>query len=154
VLFVCEDNRWSATTPTDAMTAGRGALARAEAIGVPGSQVDGNDVFSVDAATAVLVKDIRDGKGPRFLHAITYRFKGHVSVDAAAYRDKGEVSRALESDPLALAAKKLSRGDAETILREAEQEVRHALDAASSAPRPDPRDAYTDVQDTGGGQWR
>ncbi len=154
VLFVCEDNRWSATTPTDAMTAGQGALARAEAIGVPGSQVDGNDVFAVDAATAVLVKDIRDGKGPRFLHAITYRFKGHVSVDAAAYRDKGEVERALESDPLALAAKKLSRGDAETLVREAEQEVRHALDSASSAPRPDPRDAYTDVQDTGGGQWR
>ena len=48
VLFVCEDNRWSATTATDAMTAGEGALARAEAIGVPGEQVDGNDVFEVD----------------------------------------------------------------------------------------------------------
>jgi pyruvate dehydrogenase E1 component alpha subunit len=136
------------------MTAGQGALARAEAIGVPGSQVNGNDVFAVDQETGKLVKEIRAGRGPKFLHAITYRFKGHVSVDAAAYRDKSEVSRALENDPLALAAKTLSRGDAEKILREAEQEVRHALDAASSAPRPDPRDAYTDVQDTGGGQWR
>ena len=52
VLFVCEDNRWSATTPADAMTAGEGALARAEAIGVPGVQVDGNDVFAVDEAAA------------------------------------------------------------------------------------------------------
>src|SRR6185436_16729433 len=47
ILFVCEDNRWSATTATDAMTAGEGALARAQAIGVPGEQVDGNDVFAV-----------------------------------------------------------------------------------------------------------
>ena len=50
LLFVCEDNRWSATTSTGAMTAGRGALARAQAIGVDGAEVDGNDVFAVDRA--------------------------------------------------------------------------------------------------------
>jgi pyruvate dehydrogenase E1 component alpha subunit len=152
VLFVCEDNRWSATTPTDAMTAGEGALARAQAIGVPGVQVDGNDVFAVDDAAAALLKDIRAGKGPRFLHAITYRFKGHVSVDAAAYRDKGQVARALENDPLALAASRVT--DARAILEEAEQEVKHAVEAARASPAPEARDAYEDIQDTGSGQWR
>jgi pyruvate dehydrogenase E1 component alpha subunit len=151
VLFVCEDNRWSATTPTDAMTAGEGALARAEAIGVPGVQVDGNDVFAVDSATQKLVADVRAGKGPCFLHAVTYRFKGHVSVDAAAYRDAGEVSRALENDPLALAAVRVP--EAKKIMREAEDEVRRAVAAASSAPWPEPRDAYSDIQDTGSGEW-
>src|SRR5262245_42899565 len=97
VLFVCEDNRWHATTPHGAMTAGDGALACAKAIGVPGEQIDGNDVFAVDRATHELLSSVRGGKGPRFLHAITYRFKGHVSVDAAAYRDGAEVSRALEN---------------------------------------------------------
>lgn len=154
ILFVCEDNRWSATTPTDAMTAGEGALARAAAIGVPGVQVDGNDVFAVDRESARLVKEIRGGKGPRFLHAITYRFKGHVSVDAAAYRDGAEVSRALENDPLILAARKLSEADARKVLQEADQEVKRALKAAAAAPWPQARNAYTDVQDTGGGQWR
>jgi acetoin:2,6-dichlorophenolindophenol oxidoreductase subunit alpha len=154
ILFVCEDNRWSATTPTDAMTAGEGALARAAAIGVPGVQIDGNDVFVVDRESAKLVKEIRDGKGPRFLHAITYRFKGHVSVDAAAYRDGAEVSKALENDPLILAARKMSETDARKVLQEADQEVKRALKAAAAAPWPDPRNAYTDVQDTGGEQWR
>jgi acetoin:2,6-dichlorophenolindophenol oxidoreductase subunit alpha len=154
ILFVCEDNRWSATTPTDAMTAGEGALARAAAIGVPGVQVDGNDVFAVDRESARLVKEIRDGKGPRFLHAITYRFKGHVSVDAAAYRDGAEVSKALENDPLILAARKLSEADARKVLQEADQEVKRALKAAAAAPWPPARNAYTDVQDTGGEQWR
>jgi acetoin:2,6-dichlorophenolindophenol oxidoreductase subunit alpha len=154
VLFVCEDNRWSATTATDAMTAGEGALARAEAIGVPGVRVDGNDVLAVDAQTRKLLADVRSGKGPRFLHAVTYRFKGHVSVDAAAYRDGAEVTRALENDPLVIAEKALDREAAARIRREAEAEVRRAVDAASSAPWPDKRDAYRDIQDTGSSEWR
>ena len=151
VLFVCEDNRWSATTATEAMTAGEGALARAAAIGVPGVEVDGNDVFAVDRAAGKLISEVRN-KGPRFLHAVTYRFKGHVSVDAAAYRDGAEVSRALESDPLSLAAKRIP--EAQRINEEAEEEVRRAVRAAASAPWPDAREAYGDIQDTGSGQWR
>jgi len=154
MLFVCEDNRWSATTPSDAMTAGEGALARAQAIGVPGLQVDGNDVFAVDKASQALISKIRSGEGPRFLHAVTYRFKGHVSVDAAAYRDGAEVSRALENDPLILTGKRIPEPQARKISQEAEQEVRRALDAAAAAPWPEPREAYGDVQDTGSGQWR
>jgi pyruvate dehydrogenase E1 component alpha subunit len=154
VLFVCEDNRWSATTASEAMTAGEGALARARAIGVPGEAVDGNDVFAVDAAAAGLVADIRGGKGPRFLHAITYRFKGHVSVDPATYRDGEEVARALEDDPLKHAAAGLPQADVERIRREAEAEVREAVASATSAPWPSAEAAYTDIQDTGHGRWR
>jgi pyruvate dehydrogenase E1 component alpha subunit len=154
VLFVCEDNRWSATTPTDAMTAGDGALVRAAAIGVPGVEVDGNDVFAVDRASRKLLVEIRNGKGPRFLHAVTYRFKGHVSVDAAAYRDGVEVARALENDPLVLARKEIGEADARGIHQEAEEEVRRAVQAANEAPWPESRDAYRDVQDTGGERWR
>lgn len=154
VLFVCEDNRWSATTATDAMTAGEGALARARAIGVPGVRVDGNDVFAVDAEARRLLSDVRNGRGPRFLHAVTYRFKGHVSVDAAAYRDSAEVSNALANDPLVIAEKALDGAAAARIRKEAEAEVRHAVDVAASAPWPQKREAYLDIQDTGNAQWR
>jgi pyruvate dehydrogenase E1 component alpha subunit len=154
VLFVCEDNRWSATTPTDAMTAGEGALARARAIGVPGAEVDGNDVFAVDALSQELTGKTRGGEGPRFLHAVTYRFKGHVSVDAAAYRDGGEVARALESDPLKIAQARLPEGEARKILEEAQEEVRRAVAAAASAPWPALAEAYADIQDTGGARWK
>jgi acetoin:2,6-dichlorophenolindophenol oxidoreductase subunit alpha len=154
VLFVCEDNRWSATTATDAMTAGEGALARARAIGVPGVRVDGNDVFAVDAEARKLLSDVRNGRGPRFLHAVTYRFKGHVSVDAAAYRDSAEVSNALASDPLAIAERALDGAAAARVRKEAEAEVRRAVDVAASAPWPEKREAYLDIQDTGNAQWR
>ena len=154
VLFVCEDNRWSATTATGTMTAGEGALARAQAIGVPGVDVDGNDVFAVDSKTSALVLRVRSGEGPHFLHAITYRFKGHVSVDPAAYRDGEEVSRALQNDPLSLAKARIPSRQAVRIRKEAQDEVDCALKAAAEAPWPASQDAYTEIQDTGAGQWR
>jgi len=159
ILFVCEDNRYSATTATDAMTAGAGAAARARGIGLPAETVDGNDVIAVDDAARELVARIRAGNGPQFMHALTYRIKGHVSVDAAAYRDQGEVEQAIESDPLKLAGSRLAAlgVPAERIAEvdaEAQAEIQAALAAAHAARVPDPDEAYADVQDTGAGQWR
>ena len=71
VLFVCEDNRWSATTASGPMTAGEGASARAQSLGIPATQVDGNDVEAVDTAAGRLVAEVRAGQGPRLLHALT-----------------------------------------------------------------------------------
>jgi pyruvate dehydrogenase E1 component alpha subunit len=158
VLFVCEDNRYSATTATEAMTGGEGAAARAASIGIPAMTVDGNDVVAVEEAARDLVRHVRAGSGPRFLHAITYRVKGHVSVDPATYRDAAEVARALEQDPLAIAAAKLAaRGVADAEIArartDAEAEIAAAIAAASAAPFPETALAYTDIQDTGAGRW-
>ena len=153
VLFVCEDNRWSATTSTEAMTAGAGPLARAKAIGVEGVEVDGNDVFAVDSVSSSLIQKIKSGEGPKFLHAITYRFKGHVSVDPATYRDGEEVSRALRDDPLRRAEERIPKEDATQILKEATSEVMRAIEVATLAPRPEKIQAYTDIQNIGDGRW-
>jgi len=160
VLFVCEDNRWSATTASGPMTAGDGAAARAMSLGIPAVQADGNDVLAVHAAAATLVQQVRGGGGPRLLHALTYRVKGHVSVDPAAYRDPLELQAALETDPIARARRHylaLPGADdrvLEAIEREAAAEVQDALAAAEAAPWPDAATAFTDVQTTGAGQWR
>jgi len=159
VLFVCEDNRISATTPTGPMTGGAGASVRAESIGVPGLKVDGNDVEAVDAAAARLVAEVRGGSGPRFLHAVTYRFKGHVSVDPGAYRDKAEVAAALAFDPLLIARVALVGRDVvssaiDAIDAAAKAEIDAAMVEAEAAPWPESAAAYTDIQNTGAGQWR
>ncbi|KAF1069422.1 thiamine pyrophosphate-dependent dehydrogenase E1 component subunit alpha [Variovorax sp.] len=158
VLFVCEDNRWSATTASGPMTAGEGASARAESLGIAATQVDGNDVFAVHAAAARLVAEVRGGGGPRLLHALTYRVKGHVSVDLAAYRDPAELAAALETDPLARARGRLLEAGLEAaaldaIENAATAEVEAALATADAAPWPEAGAAFTDVQTTGAGQW-
>ncbi|MEO7403618.1 MAG: thiamine pyrophosphate-dependent dehydrogenase E1 component subunit alpha [Burkholderiales bacterium] len=158
VLFVCEDNRYSATTASGPMTGGEGAAARALSIGIESVRCDGNDVEEVDAAARTLIASVRGGGGPRLLHAVTYRQKGHVSVDPASYRDPSELAKALESDPIAAAESKLrTRGVAAhtiaTVAAEAEAQIAIAVRTAHEAPWPDASLAYTDIQDTGSGRW-
>jgi TPP-dependent pyruvate/acetoin dehydrogenase alpha subunit len=158
VLFVCEDNRWSATTASGPMTAGAGASARAIAMDIASTQVDGNDALAVHTAAAALVAQVRAGEGPLLLHALTYRVKGHVSVDPAAYRDPQELAAALLTDPIArlrghFKSQGHDVGELDALDSAATAEVQAALDAASAAPWPEAESAYTDVQTTGAGTW-
>ena len=154
VLFVCEDNAWSATTRTGVMTAGAGPAARAEALGISAESIDGNDILAVDAAARAAIDAVRAGGGPRFLHCRTYRITGHTSVDAAAYRDGGEVEMARETCPIARLDAALGVAGMSTEERIARRErakaEMHAIRAEASATGwPDAAGAYTDVQDIG-----
>ncbi len=154
VLFVCENNAYSSTTRTDAVSAGPGPSARAESVGVPAVSVDGNDVIAVDALVGRLVGEIRGGGGPRFLEARTYRLHGHTAADAGTYRDAHEVEQRWASDPIARCAAELRRRgvadrDIDRIDTAAEQEMAEAVAVALAAPWPDPHTAFTDVQDVG-----
>lgn len=158
VLFVCEDNQISATTLSAPMTAGSGASSRAESLGIPSITVDGNDVEAVSDAAARLIASVRREEGPRLLHALTYRHKGHVSVDAAAYRDPEDVRRGIAGDPLRRARKKLEEQGleeaADAIEREVRAEIDAALAAAEAAPYPPVEEAYKDIAGVGEGVWQ
>jgi acetoin:2,6-dichlorophenolindophenol oxidoreductase subunit alpha len=158
VLFVCEDNKYSATTSTAGLTAGPGVAARALALGVPGESVDGNDVEAVHAAAARLVGKIRAGEGPQLLHALTWRVRGHVSVDKQAYRDPSDLQGAIDADPLRRArARALERGIAaaelDAVDAAVQAEIDDAVAFANASPAPDSAAAYTDIQTTGAGPW-
>ncbi len=155
VLFVCEDNQWSATTRTRTVTAGEGAGARAAAMGLPVTTVDGNNVEEVAQAADQMVARIRAGNGPEFLHAITYRQTGHTSFDQAAYRPEGEAERhKREDDPIMrqrsyLQEMGVSSAELETIHAEAQAEMAALLKEAAATPFPPDDTAFTDVQDIG-----
>jgi pyruvate dehydrogenase E1 component alpha subunit len=159
VLFVCEDNQWSATTATKAMSAGAGAAARARSLDIESIEVDGNDVMAVHEAAGKLVDAIRAAQGPRLLHARTYRVKGHVSVDLAAYRDQAQVEEALKREPIALARKKLLDEHAvnvdslQAMEAAALREVQEALAFADASAPPERDQAFTHIQTIGAGQW-
>ena len=158
VLFVCEDNRYSATTDTAAMTAGEGAAARARAIGVPGESCDGNDVEAVSALAQRLIARVRGG-GPQLLHALTWRVKGHVSVDGQAYRAAADIDAARAGDPLLRARDRLialgaNAAEIDRIDAEARAEIAAAQHFAERLPPPDTSAAFSDVQTVGAGTWR
>ena len=157
MLFICEDNQISATTASAPMTAGQGASPRAESLQVPALKVDGNDVEAVSTAAAKLIAEIRTGAGPRLLHAITYRHKGHVSVDPGTYRDPEEVRKALERDPIKRTRQQLEAAGlgapAAQVEAEARAEIDAALAAAEASPVPEVHEAYQDIVTTGAGVW-
>lgn len=155
VLFVCEDNEWSATTRTARMTAGAGAAARARAIGIEAETVDGADVEAVADLAAELVARVRRDRRPAFLHARTWRAGGHTYFDPAAYRDSAEAeARAREGDPIErqrarLAAAGIAAAELDAIRAGAMAEMEAALAAAAAAPFPPAAAAFSDVQDIG-----
>lgn len=158
VLFICEDNRYSATSDTASLSAGPGVLARAVSLGVPGESVDGNDVEAVHQTTGRLVAQVRAGEGPRLLHALTWRVRGHVSVDKQGYRDPQDLLDAEESDPLRRARERaLATGaraaQMDAIDVEVQAEIESAVAFANASPPPDPAAAFTDIQTTGAGTW-
>ena len=155
VLFVCEDNQYSATTHTKSVTGGPGPAARAEALGLPVTVVDGNDAEAVSNAADAMTARIRAGEGPEFMHALTYRQTGHTSFDQAAYRPKGEADRhKAEDDPITrqravLAAQGADQGELETIYADAQAEMEGLIKQAAATPFPAEDTAFSDVQDLG-----
>ncbi|MET7697361.1 MULTISPECIES: thiamine pyrophosphate-dependent dehydrogenase E1 component subunit alpha [unclassified Streptomyces] len=157
VLFVCENNLYMEYTPIAEVTAvARPAADRAPAYGITGEVVDGNDVVLVREAVGRLADRARAGEGPGLLEAETYRHFGHSRTDPATYRPAEEVERWLKHDPLDLARARLEALGTTTqeVDARVERTVADAVDAAKSAPPPDPGEALTDVWADGGAAWR
>lgn len=100
VLFFCQNNHWAISTP-DAQQSRTRLAQRAAAFGLQSYLVDGNDVLAVHAVTATASADVRDGHGPAFIEADTYRMAGHsTSDDPTKYRDQSGVDLWRARDPL------------------------------------------------------
>jgi len=121
VVFVCENNGYGEYTPFEAVTPG-GIVPRAAALELPTTELDGMDVRAVRAAAREIVGRVRDGGGPEFVEARTYRFVGHSRSDPGKYRPEGELERWQERDPLVVA---------EALLRD---ELGMAADALAAIP--------------------
>lgn len=145
-VFVCENNQYGEYTPWEDVTAGRDIPGRAQVLGIPAEQVDGNDVRAVEAAAGTALERARSGGGPTLLECKTYRFVGHSRSDPAKYRKPGELERWQQRDPLKLAREALEAefgvgGDEVAALDQAvEREVTAAFDAALEAPFPEPQE--------------
>ena len=120
---------------------------RAVAAGIPGRQVDGNDVLAVDAVVGEAIARARAGHGATLVEALTYRLGDHTtSDDASRYRDDAEVTRHWAEEPAIRLRKYLtalgrwSKEDEEQLLVETQAEVDKAADEYLATP---PQDAAT-----------
>jgi acetoin:2,6-dichlorophenolindophenol oxidoreductase subunit alpha len=139
VVYVCENNLYGEWTRMETVTAGGQIAGRAAAYGLPGTQIDGNDLVAVLETASEAVARARRGDGPTLIEARTYRHKGHSRLDTGErYRDTEEVESWLAQDPLPRAAALLPDGTVERIGQEVEAEVQRVVEDAKLAPWPDP----------------
>jgi len=101
VVFVCQNNQWAISVPLKKQTHSRTIAQKALAYGLPGLQVDGNDVLAVYAASKEAVDRAREGGGPTLIECVTYRLGVHTTADdPTKYRSEEEVREWERKDPL------------------------------------------------------
>lgn len=100
VLFVCENNLYAMGSAVERTESETDIHRKAAAYRVESHRVDGMDVVAVEAAARAAIDRARAGAGPQFLECMTYRFRAHSMFDAQLYRDKAEVERWKERDPI------------------------------------------------------
>jgi 2-oxoisovalerate dehydrogenase E1 component alpha subunit len=101
VVFVVVNNGWAISVPIKEQTATKTLAQKAVAAGIPGIQVDGNDVFAVREVVSDALEAARRGEGPSLIEALTYRLSDHTTADdASRYRSDEEVKEAWAREPL------------------------------------------------------
>lgn len=99
VVWICENNHYAVSVPSDRSIAGR-IVDRAIGYGIPGRSVDGMDVVAVFEEVTDAVARARSGEGPTLIEAECYRFRGHHEGDPQVYRGGGEIDEWRQRDPV------------------------------------------------------
>jgi TPP-dependent pyruvate/acetoin dehydrogenase alpha subunit len=147
-VFVCENNRWSESTPQSQYQPIRDLTHRAQAFGMHALHVDGQDVEAVHVAALDALAYARAGEGPVFLLCETERLTGHYIGDAQLYRDKDELRKLRETrDPIQNLRERLALSDEEwtRLDAKAQRVVDASVQFAQAGTDPDPSDALKHV---------
>lgn len=100
-VFVVVNNQWAISVPRAKQSRAQTLAQKAVAAGIPGEQVDGNDVIVVRDRVEAALTRAREGGGPTLIEALTYRWHDHTTADdASRYRSKEEVASEQKKDPI------------------------------------------------------
>ncbi len=145
VVFVISNNCWAISMPRSRQSAAETLAQKAVAAGIPGEQVDGNDVVAVHGVVAPVLDRAREGGGPAVIEALTYRLGDHTTADdASRYRDDTEVTRHWPEEPVLRLRRYLTEAghwtasDEERLLHEVAAEIDAAAEAYLATPPQDP----------------
>jgi 2-oxoisovalerate dehydrogenase E1 component alpha subunit len=151
-VFVCRNNGWAISVPTERQTASDGFAVKGVAYGVHGVRCDGNDLFAVIRTTREAVARAAAGEGPTIIEALTYRMSGHsTSDDPTRYRPEQVLEPWQKLDPMRRLRLYLedrgswSEGQQTDLIAQVNDEIKQAIDAAEKAPAPALDTLFEDV---------
>ena len=129
LIVIIQNNQYAISTPRSKQTKAETLAQKAVAYGIPGIQVDGNDVLAMYAVTKEARERALNGDGPTLIEAFTYRLGPHTtSDDPTIYREDKEVEEWKLKDPLPrfrkyLSNKKLWNNEKEEALQKELKDV-------------------------------
>src|SRR6184192_1248019 len=141
VVFVCQNNQWAISVPLKKQTHSRTIAQKALAYGLPGIQVDGNDVLAVYAVAREAIERARAGDGPTLIECVTYRLGVHTTADdPTKYRSDAEVAMWEQKDPLTRFRAYLEKRNLleESLEQQVDEEIAAAIRRFEATPTPDP----------------
>ncbi len=151
VVFVCENNGYGIGTAVARASAVEELYKKSCAYETPGLKVDGMDVLAVYETVRQAVQRAREGGGPSYIEAVTYRFRGHSISDPGTYRSEQERKIWQERDPIPnFAAWLTAEGKATPELlaaidAEEKKVVEEAIRFAEESPEPAAEELWTEV---------
>jgi pyruvate dehydrogenase E1 component alpha subunit len=139
IIYLCENNQYAMSMAFERAFRIEHISTRANAYGINGLTIDGNDVIAVHKAVREAAERARKGKGPTLIEAVTYRYKGHSKSDRQLYRTREEVKKWMEKDPIKRFAKLLDVDDKtiKEIEEKAKEEIQKAIVFAEQSPEPE-----------------
>ena len=152
VLFVCENNEFATEVPFRYAAGNPNVAVRGEAYGLPGIEVDGNDILAVSEVASEAVTRARRGEGPTLIECKTYRTRPHAEgMGDYSYRTREDVEFWKTRCPInrlrrfLVAEAVVAEDDLNAIDVEVEEEIVAALQFAESSEWPDPASAADHV---------
>src|SRR5207302_1667357 len=152
VLFVCENNEFATEVPFREASGNPSVSRRGAAYGMPGVEVDGNDVLAVKEAARWAVQRARGGEGPTLLECKTYRTRPHSEgMGDFTYRTREDVEKWKKLCPILTLGERIVSGDSElrddlgSIDAEVQKVVEAAHAAAEASAWPKPESAATHI---------
>jgi 2-oxoisovalerate dehydrogenase E1 component len=148
VLFVCENNQFATEVPFQYAAGNPRVGNRAESYGIPGFEIDGNDMTAVYEIAGQAVRRARAGEGPTLIECRTYRTRAHAEgMGDFTYRTREQVEEWKLRCPIArLKARIVDEGAAtaeelDAIVDDVAHEISDAQKFAEGSPWPDPATA-------------
>ncbi len=144
VVFVCDNNQWAYSTPTNLEYATDRLSDRAGAYGFEGVTIDGTDILAVHREAKRAIEKARAGRGPTLIESVTLRMEGHAVHDDAFYVPRELVSAWAERDPIRRHRLWLgenvafSEAEDDDLRAEVKALLGDALSRAEASPLPDP----------------
>ena len=142
IVYVCENNQYGEAMPVKEFVPVERISSRAVSYGIKGISVDGMDVMAVAQTAAEVIADVRNGKGPVLVEAVTYRYRGHYLGDPENYRTKDEINEWRKKDPIDRCHKLLvadygcTEAELQAIEKDITRQADHDQEWALAQPKP------------------